>query len=125
LHRGLLNNIDEECWCLIWFRSGCNLSPTQPLWEVEGMLARITAINGEYYAFSNFCVHVNLGRPDIILVHSNQFAVEWVNNGHNAVGARMNGTELEDESRTWNTAFWTGARHSDDDDDDDDDDVIV
>ena len=49
LHHGFLNNIDEECWCLIWFRPGCNPSSTpQPLLEVDGMLARITAINGEY-----------------------------------------------------------------------------
>ncbi|OEU16961.1 hypothetical protein FRACYDRAFT_239556 [Fragilariopsis cylindrus CCMP1102] len=90
LHHGFLNNIDEECWCLIWFRPGCNPSSTQPLLEVEGMLARITAINGEYHAFSSVGINVTLGRPEIILVHSNQFAVEWVNNGHNAVGARMN-----------------------------------
>ena len=122
LRHGFLSNITEECWCLIWFRPGCNPSTTQPRLEVDGMLARITAINGEYYAFSNVRPTMTLDRPEIILVHSNQFAVEWVNNGHDAVGARVNGTELEHEFRTRNTAFWTGAMLGDDDDDDDDDD---
>jgi hypothetical protein len=121
LNHGLLHSIDKECWCQIWFRLGCNPSSKHPHWENEGMLARITAINGEYYAFSSVCVTGDRGRPEIVLVHSDQFAVEWVNNGHNAAGRRICGTVLEHDFRRCNTAFWTGARYDDDDGYDDSD----
>jgi len=115
LRRGLENGNDKECWCNIWFRAGCNQS-IQPLAEIEGMMARITAINGDYFSFSNFSVNSGIDRPETVLVHSNQFAIEWVNIGHNSGGTLMNGTELEHDFRKMNTAFWTGANYADADD---------
>ena len=101
-----------NCWCWLipgaaehQFEGLTEASDTPSLPASEGVLVRLSAVNGSYWSFFTEDTHYVTHLPTFYLLQDSQFVLRWVGAGPNMGGAVLDGATLEQSlsDRPWTT----------------------